>query len=223
MNSLPAPATFQPPITGPGTMTAAAQPTTDRAEVRTIVTGGIQLGILTTIGVAAFALLSRVLTGATEVVVQAGLIAVGGLVFSYLPAVWIRPRAADGIAWASMVGLLGALTFTVLDTAILRPLHLYHWTWDAIGGGSGFWYIPVWWMGSAFLAWLGAYIVALTAARGRDPHPLAVGAQTAGLGVLLFAIAAGTGLLSFHAAIAALAFAAALVLHVPVAAVIHRR
>jgi hypothetical protein len=40
---------------------------------------------------------------------------------------------------------------------------------------------------------------------------------------LLFAIAAGTSLLSFHAAIAALAFAAALVLHVPVAALIHRR
>ncbi|HET7039265.1 MAG TPA: hypothetical protein VFH97_05215, partial [Gemmatimonadales bacterium] len=121
-------------------MTAVAEPVVDRADVRTVLTGGILLGVLTTIGVVAFALLSRALSGATEDVVRAVLILAGGIAFSYLPAVWIRPRTVDGIAWAALVGLLGALAFTVLDTAILRPLNLYHWTWDAIGGGSGFWY-----------------------------------------------------------------------------------
>jgi hypothetical protein len=195
----------------------------DRADVRTIVTGGILLGILTTIGVTVFALLSRALSGTTEVLVQTVLIVAGGIVWSYLPAVWIRPRSADGIAWASMVGLLGALAFTVLDTAILRPLNLYHWTWDAIGGGSGFWYIPVWWMGSALVAWLGGYVVALVARRNAEPAPVAVGVQTALLAVLLFAVTAATGILPFHAAIAALAFTVALVLHVSIAAAMSRR
>jgi hypothetical protein len=204
-------------------MTAAVAPAADRAEVRTIVSGGVKLGLLTTIGVAGFALLSRSLSGATETVVQAALIVVGGVAWSYLPATWVRPRTVDGIAWASLVGLLGALTFTVLDTAILRPLHLYHWTWDAIGGGSGFWYVPVWWMGSAFVAWLGAFVVTLAARGGRSAPPLVTGLLTAGLGVLLFAISAATKLLPFHAAVAALAFTAALILHVPLAAVMNRR
>jgi hypothetical protein len=204
-------------------MTAAVETAADRADVRTIVSGGVKLGILTTIGVTAFALLSRSLTGATEVVVQAALIVGGGVAWSYLPAMWVRPRTADGIAWAALVGLLGALTFTVLDTAILRPLNLYHWTWDAIGGGSGFWYIPVWWMGSAFVAWLGAYVVALAARGGRSAPPLATGLLTAGLAVLLFAVAAATRLLPFHSAGMALAFAVALILHVPLAAAMNRR
>jgi hypothetical protein len=204
-------------------MTAAVEPAADRSDVRTIVSGGVKLGILTTIGVAAFALLSRALAGPVEVVVQSALVVVGGLVWGYLPAIWIRPRSADGIAWAALVGLLGALGFTVLDTAMLRPLNLYHWTWDAIGGGSGFWYIPVWWMGSAFVAWLGAYVVALAARGGREPAPLAVGAGTAGIGLVLFALSAATGLLPFHVAVAALAFTVALVLHVPLAAAMSRR
>lgn len=203
-------------------MTAAVEPAADRSDVRTILTGGAVLGVLTAVGVTVFALLARALTGAADVIVQAGIVVLGGAVCSYLPASRIRPRSVDGIAWAAMIGLLGALVFTVLDTAILRPLQLYHWTWDAIGGGSGFWYIPVWWMGSAVLAWLGAWIVAMVARGGREAHPLAVGAQSGGLGVLLFAAAAGTRLLPFHAATAALAFAAGLVLHVLIAAVAYR-
>ncbi|MDH3496227.1 MAG: hypothetical protein OER21_05660 [Gemmatimonadota bacterium] len=204
-------------------MTAAVEAAADRSDVRTILTGGAILGVLTAVGVTAFALLSRALAGAVEVIVQAGLIVLGGVVVSYLPASRIRPRSVDGIAWAAMIGLLGALGFTVLDTAILRPLQLYHWTWDAIGGGSGFWYIPVWWMGSAVLAWLGAWVVAMAARGGREAHPVAVGAQSAGVGVLLFAAAAGTRLLPFHATTAALAFAVGLGLHVLIAAVAYRK
>lgn len=204
-------------------MTSAVHPAQDRADVRTIVAGGIKLGLLTAAGVAGFALLSRSLAGATEVVVQSAFVVAGGVIFAYAPARWVRPRTVDGIAWAALTGLLGALTFTIVDTAALRPLALYHWTWDAIGGGSGFWYVPVWWMGSAVLAWLGAHVVALTARGGREPQPFVVGALTAGLAVLLFAVAAATHLLPFHAAIAALAFVGALALHVPLAAVMHRR
>jgi len=198
-------------------MTAAATPVPERYDVRTIVGGGIKLGVLTTVGVAVFALLSRVLAGTTEVITQAVFVIAGGVVCGYLPSVWVRPRSADAIAWAAMLGLLGAVTFTVFDTAILRPLDLYHWTWDEIGGGSGFWYIPVWWMGSAFLAWLGGMISA------RTGTPVTAGLQTGALSVALFAIIAAVGAGPFHAAVAALAFTIALILHVPLATALPRR
>ena len=205
-------------------MTTAAQPTDiDRADVRTIVTAGAKLGLITTVGVVVFALISRAMSGMAEVVVQSIIIIDAGVLFAYLPSVWIRPRSADGIAWATMVGLLGALVFTVLDVAVLRPASIYHWTWDAIGGGSGFWYIPVWWMGSAFLAWLGGIVVAYASQGGRDPNPLFVGAQTAVLGLVLFVVLAAATAAPFHASIAALAFAIALALHVPLSAAMYRR
>ena len=204
-------------------MTAAVSPAHDRADARAMLMSGCQLGLLTVLGVAAFALLSRVLTGATEVVVQAALVAAGGVVFSYFPSIGVRPRTVDGIAWASMVGLLGALVFTVVDTAVLRPLDLYHWTWDAIGGGSGFWYIPVWWMGSAVLASLGALTVATLARGGREPSPLATGLLTGGLAILLFGVVAALRLLPFHSAVMALVFAVGQVLHAGFAAVSTRR
>ena len=134
-------------------MTSAVESITDRADVRTIVGGGAILGALTAVGVAVFALSSRPLAGTAEVAVQSALILVGAGVFCFLPAHWVRPTSVDGIAWAALLGLMGALFFTVADSVLLRPLGIYHWTWDAIGGGSGFWYIPVWWMGAAGLAW----------------------------------------------------------------------
>jgi hypothetical protein len=200
-------------------MTSVAQPTAEsHTDVRTIVGGGLKLGVATVVGVVAFVLLSHWLAGRAEVVVQSLLVLLGGAVFSYAPAYWVRPREVDTIAWASLLGLLGSVVFTVVDTAILRPVHLYPWTWDAIGGGSGFWYIPVWWMGSCFLAWLGSWVYSIRAAGGGT----AVGGslQTVGLGVLIFVILAATGLAPFHSAVAGLAFTLALVLHVPLAAVL---
>ena len=205
-------------------MTTAAEPmVVDRADVRTIVGGGVKLGILTAVGVVAFALLARAMSGNTETLVLSLLVLTGGVVFGYLPALWTRPRSADGIAWCTLLGLLGAVAFTVLDVVLLRPLSVYHWTWDAIGGGSGFWYIPVWWMGSAFLAWLGGMVVAYAAQGGRDPQPLVQGLQTGGIAVILFGIITGLTIAPFHPAVVALAFAIALALHVPLSAVMHRR
>jgi hypothetical protein len=203
-------------------MTSVAQPAAEpRSDVRTIVGGGIKLGVATVVGVVAMVLLSHWLSGRTEVVVQSLLILLGGAVCSYAPAHWVRPREVDSIAWASLVGLLGSVVFTVLDTAILRPVHVYPWTWDAIGGGSGFWYIPVWWMGSCFLAWLGAWIYSLLAPSGGTAVSAAL--QTTGLGVLVFVMLVATGIAPFHGAVAGLAFTVALVLHVPLAAVLRTR
>ncbi len=206
-------------------MTSAAQPVDDeRNDVRTMVGGGVKLGIITAIGVTVFALVSRPMpAGTTETVVQSLLVVVGGALFSYLPAYWVRPRSTDGIAWTALLGLLGAVAFTVVDTAVLRPLSLYHWTWDEIGGGSGFWYIPVWWMGAAVLAWLGAWVTAITTRAGRVAELPATAAQTCGGAIALFAILTLAGIGPFHTAMMALAFALALMLHVPIAAALQRR
>jgi hypothetical protein len=203
-------------------MTSMVEPAAaPRSDVRTIVGGGIKLGIATVIGVVVFALLSRALAGGVEAVAQSVLVLIGGAVFAYAPAYWVRPRGVDAIAYAALVGLLGSVVFTVVDTAVLRPVHLYHWTWDAIGGGSGFWYIPVWWMGSCFLAWLGAWVYSIRA--GRDGSAVSAALQTLGIGVLLLGAGVATGLAPFHAAVAALAFTVGLVLHVPLAAVLRNR
>ncbi len=203
-------------------MTSVAQHAAEpRSDVKTIVGGGVKLGVVTVVGVVAFVLLSRWLSGRTEVLVQSLLILFGGAVFAYAPASWVRPREVDSIAWASLVGLLGSVVFTVVDTAVLRPVHLYPWTWDAIGGGSGFWYIPVWWMGSCFLAWLGAWVYSMLAPGGGTAVKAAL--QTMGLSVLVFVILVATGIAPFHGAVAGLAFAVALVLHVPLAAVLRTR
>lgn len=203
-------------------MTSMAHPAAaPRSDVRTIVGGGVKLGIATVIGVVVFALLSRALAGRAEAVVQTVLVLAGGAVFAYAPAYWVRPRGVDAIAYASLLGLLGSVVFTVVDTAVLRPVHLYHWTWDAIGGGSGFWYVPVWWMGSCFLAWLGAWVHSIRAERGGTAVSAAL--QTLGIALVLLAVAVGTGLAPFHAAVAALAFSVGLVLHVPLAAISRNR
>lgn len=203
-------------------MTSAAQPGTQSSMPwQTIVFGGAVLGVITTIGVVVFALLTRMLDGMAESVVQAILVLAGGIVFSIFPALRTRATDVDTIAWAAMVGLMGALAFTVLDTAILRPLDLYHWSWDAIGGGSGFWYIPVWWMGSALIAWLGAWVIAV-ASRTGAPNLASVAGQTAGAAVLLTAILTITGLVPFGAAAVALAFVIGLVLQIPLTSMMHR-
>jgi hypothetical protein len=195
-------------------MTSVAQPAAEpRSDVKTIVGGGIKLGVFTSVGVVVVVLLSHWLSGRTEAIVQSVLILFGGAVFAYAPAQWVRPREVDSISWASLVGLLGSVVFTVVDTAILRPAHLYPWTWDAIGGGSGFWYIPVWWMGSC--------VYSLRAPGGGTAIGTAV--QTVGLSVLVFVILVATGLAPFHGAVAGLAFSVALVLHVPLAAVLRTR
>jgi hypothetical protein len=205
-------------------MTASPSPAVvDRSAVGVILRGGVLMGVVTIAGVVAFALASRALQGTAEKVVQSALVLVGGVVFSYVPSIGTRPRTVDGIAWAALVGLLGALVFTVVDTAALRPAHLYSWRWDAIGGGTGYWYVPVWWMGSAFLAWLGALVVATGARGGHAAHPLFTGTLTAGLGILLFGLATTTGWLPFHAATMALAYTVGLVLHVGLVATILRR
>lgn len=197
----------------------------NRSDVRTILTGGVKLGVVTAGGVVAFALLSRALSpSAAETSIQLQVILAGGALAAFLPAWWVRPQDADAIAWSALVGLLGALTFTVIDTAVLRPVDLYHWTWDEIGGGSGFWYIPVWWMASAFMAWLGAWVYAASVTPTRpEPAVPILAAQTFVGAELLFFLLVFAGVAPFHASVGGLAFGLTLAAQVPVAKALSRR
>lgn len=202
-------------------MTSAAQSTASNADWRTVVRAGANVGAVTVVGVVLFAMLSRAMSGTVESVVQSVLILAGGAVFAYYPSMLVRPRDVDGIATAATIGLLGALVFTVVDTILLRPINLYHWTWDALGGGSGFWYIPVWWMGSALLAWLGAWVVAKTSTERESKVPVLAG-QSVVIGAVVGAIIMATGLIPFHSSGFALGIALGLALHVPLSGVMRQ-
>ncbi len=83
-----------------------------------------------------------------------------GVAVAFLPAQWTAARSTEGIAGAAAVGLVGTIVFSAIDIAVLRPFKAYPWTWDAIGGGSTWWYLPIWWMLGTFLAWMGGIVTA---------------------------------------------------------------
>ena len=74
-----------------------------------------------------------------------------------------------------------------VDIVVLRPLHAFPWTWDAVAGGSTWWYLPIWWMLGTFLAWMGGIVTAARARRGGEVSipalalPVVVGAAAVAL------------------------------------------
>lgn len=194
-------------------MTAVAEvQDVDRSDYKIIVGSGFKFGVVMAVGVVVFALLSRRMEGVTELVVQSVLILIGGVVFSFGPALVIRSRSMDGMAWAMLLSLMGGLFFAVIDTIALRPFDLYHWTWDAIGGGSGFWYIPVWWMLTVYLAGLGAILVKNKSEGEKNVELPALVMRTGILSVVFFAVIALTNVLPMSSAVVGLSFALGLTL-----------
>jgi len=197
-------------------VTTTAAVSGSRYDARTIVQGGIQLGAVTAAGVVLFSLLSRAMAGTLESVAQSAIVLAGGAVVTFWPAAMVRPRDVDTIGWTTLLAYVGTVTFTILDIAILRPLGVYHWTWDAIGGGSGFWYISVWWMGGTFLSWMGAWVYAIETARGSPPVARLAAASVV-LALVLFVVVSGVAG-RLHPAYAALGYAVSAVIGVPLAA-----
>ena len=200
----------------PATATAT---TSDRSDFRTVMVGGTQIGVLTAAAVVVFLIVSRqVAAGMSQRALEALIVLATGTAVSFLPARLTQARHVEGIAGAAAVGLWGTVVFTAFDIAVLRPFQAYPWTWDAIGGGSTWWYLPIWWMLGTFLAWTGGIVSAARAARGetslvRAATPVLLGAVVLvvvarlarlGLGLVLPA-EAGAG---FAIALAALAVVA---------------
>jgi len=146
----------------------AASMQSDRSDFRTVTTSGAKLGALTAAVVVVFALGSRLLgPGLVEDLFQSVVVLVGATLIAFLPGIWVGARQTEGVAGGAAVGLVGTVVFTLVDVIALRTVRLYPWTRDAIGGGSGWWYLPVWWMCGTFLSWLGAIVVARSATLGK--------------------------------------------------------
>jgi hypothetical protein len=139
----------------------------DRSDFRNVMLSGAKVGVVTAVAVVVYSGLARVMPAgiARELVLTLVVLATGTLV-SFLPAQWVTPRSTEGIAGAAAVGLWGTIVFMAIDVAVLRPVNhfitIYPWTWDALGGLSTWWYLPIWWMLGTLLAWMGGM---LTAAR----------------------------------------------------------
>jgi hypothetical protein len=141
----------------------------DRTDIPHIVRASFQLGLAESVVVFLMSLASRFLGGPVETVVLAVLLLVGLALVTGLPGIWTRARTIEGIAGAAGIGLGAAAVFLLIDVALLQPIGTYTNRWRELGGGSNWWYHPVWWMVGAYLAWMGAWFLAHQAAKGESP------------------------------------------------------
>lgn len=176
-------------------MSAAVQPHVgaDQTDIPGIVRASLKLGLLESIFVLAIGLGTIYLEGVTETAVVGVLLLLGTLAVALLPGLWTRARTIEGIAGAAGIGLAAAWIFLLVDVALLQPFGLYTNRWLAIGGGSNWWYHPVWWMVGTFLPWMGAWQLANQATRGQQPSPLRVAVST-----LAFTAVCGSAAVVFH-------------------------
>ena len=140
----------------------------DTTGVSLIFRRALVLGVIEAIVVLLMAIITRLLGGVLEAVVGGIVLLVGLAAVTVLPGVWTRARTIEGIAGAAAIGLAATVVFLLIDVALFQPFGVYTNRWREIGGGSNWWYHPIWWMVGTFLPWMGALITANRAARGRE-------------------------------------------------------
>lgn len=142
-------------------MTATASAAADRTDLQHILVSGTKIGLITAGAVAGVLALQRLLAaGMVRDLAATAVVLVAATGVGLLPGRWVGARSAEGVAGAAGVGLWGTVVFMLIDIVVLRPIRAYPWTWDAIGGGSTWWYLPIWWMLGTFVAWMGGLRVA---------------------------------------------------------------
>jgi hypothetical protein len=141
----------------------------DRTDVPHIVRTSVQLGLLECVFVVLMSLTSRYLSGPVETILLALLLVIGLALVSGLPGIWTRARTIEGIGGAAGIGLGAAAVYLLVDVALLQPIGTYTNRWRELGGGSNWWYHPVWWMVGTYLPWMGAWFLANQAAKGEAP------------------------------------------------------
>ena len=171
-------------------MTAPSHATaTDQTDIPLIVRASIKLGLIQTVIIVLMAIVSRGTEGPLEAAGLAGLLLVGLAVSVGLPGIWTNARTIEGIAGAAGIGLAASAVFLVIDAGLLQPLGLWTNRWREIGGGSNWWYHPIWWMVDAFLGWMGAWVLARQAARGLQPSLAMLMGLSVGLTLVVGALA----------------------------------
>ena len=182
--------------------------TMDRSEFRHVLLSGTIVGVVTAAAVILYLLVARLVSpGMVTSLLETVLVLAGGVAAAFLPGFFAGSRTTQGVASAAAMGLWGTIVFMAIDIILLRPFKAYPWTWDAVGGGSTWWYLPVWWMLGTFLAWMGGVVTAGRAAHGGDVSipalalPVVVGAALTALVLTLarlhiyLPVAAGAGFL----------------------------
>jgi hypothetical protein len=155
------------------TSTAQMRGEYDVTHVPAIVQGAVLLGLLESVLVLLFSVASRFLVGPLELVIGGVILLVGLAAVAMLPGIWTRARTVEGIAGAAGIGLAAAGVFLLIDVILLQNIGTYSHRWHAIGGGSNWWYHPVWWMVGAFLPWMGAWILANQTEKNGQPSAIA--------------------------------------------------
>jgi hypothetical protein len=164
-------------------MTSVATP--DRSEFRHVLFSGTIVGFVTAASVILYLVIARLLpAGIIASVLETLIVLAAAVLVSFLPGFFATSRTVQGVAGAAAIGLWGTIVFMAVDVILLRPFKAYPWTWDAVGGGSTWWYLPVWWMLGTFLAWMGGIVTAGRAARGGNTAivSLAIAPLGGGLG-----------------------------------------
>jgi len=179
------------------TSTAELNRDYDLTGVPAIVAGSVKLGLLEGIAVLLFSLASRLLDGVVETIICGIILIVGVAAVSMLPGLWTRPRTIEGIAGAAGIGLGATAVFLLVDVMLLQNIGTYTNRWYEIGGGSNWWYHPVWWMVGTFIPWMGAWLLANQT--NRNGHPSAGQGLITAL-VLAVLIGAAATLLGFPGA-----------------------
>lgn len=170
-----------------------AQAGADHTDIPFIARASVKLAILESVFILFIAMASRMLEGAAETAALAVLIAAGVLAVTILPGLWTRARSIEGIAGAAGIGLAAAWVFLLIDVSLFQPFGLWTNRWREIGGGSNWWYHPVWWMVGTYLPWLGAWILANQTAKGGAPSPAGLTITSLSFTVVCAALAVVSG------------------------------
>ncbi len=177
-------------------MSSAVHPSAglSQTDVPFIIRSGIKLAVVQTVFIVAIGLVSRFLEGPAEAGLLAVLLIAGAVFTSFFPGLWVNAREIDGIASAAGIGLLATGVFLLIDVTFLQgnllPFKLYTHRWLAVGGGSNWWYHPIWWMVGCYMPWLGAWILANQAAKSGAPSLVGAAVLTLVLAVVIGAAAA---------------------------------
>ncbi len=148
--------------------TAALDSTHDVTDLRTILRSALVLGLIESALVLAVSVVNRSLEGTVDRAISAVIVAIGLAIVLFWPGRVTRARTIDGIAAAAGIGLAATVVYLVVDVTLLQWIGTYTNRWREIGGGSNWWYHPVWWMVGTFLPWMGAWVLANQARRQGD-------------------------------------------------------
>lgn len=132
----------------------------DNTNLQRVVRGSITLALMQAVFVVLVSVVNKSFDGTIDHALTGVLVFIGTAITVFYPGTLTRPRTIEGIAGAAGIGLGATWVFLLIDAFLLQNFHVYTNRWREIGGGSIWWYLPVWWMVGTYLSWMGGWILA---------------------------------------------------------------